>query len=39
MKEKINTLKEIERENYIRRIKEDKENLICLISDVLNIEK
>ena len=39
MKEKINTLKEIERENYIRRIKEDKENLICLISDVLNIDK
>lgn len=39
MQEKINTLKEIERENYIRRIKEDKENLICLISDVLGIDK
>ena len=39
MEEKINTLKEIERENYIRRIKEDKENLIMLISDVLGIDK
>lgn len=39
MKEKINMLKEIERENYIRRINEDKESLILLISDILNIEK
>lgn len=39
MKEKINELKEIERENYIRRIKEDKEALISLISDVLEIDK
>ena len=39
MKEKIKMLKEIERENYIRRIKEDKENLISLISDVFSIDK
>ncbi len=39
MQEKIDMLKEIERENYIRRIKEDKENLIMLISDVLGIDK
>lgn len=39
MKEKIKMLKEIERENYIRRVKEDKESLISLISDVLMIDK
>ena len=39
MKEKIKMLKELERENYIRRVKEDKESLISLISDVLMIDK
>ena len=39
MKEKINILKEIERENYIRRVKENKESLISLISDVLMLDK
>ena len=39
MKEKIKMLKEIERENYIRRVKEDKESLISLISDVLMLDK
>lgn len=39
MKEKIKMLKELERENYIRRVKEDKESLISLISDVLMLDK
>ena len=39
MKEKIRILKEIERENYIRRINENKESLVSLISDVLRIDK
>ena len=39
MKEKIKILKELERENYIRRVKEDKESLISLISDVLMLDK
>lgn len=39
MQEKINMLKEIERENYIRRLHEDKESLTALIADVLGLEK
>lgn len=39
MKEKIKMLKELERENYIRRVKEDKESLISLVSDVLMLDK
>ena len=39
MQEKIDMLKEIERENYIRRLQEDKDSLSALIADVLGLNK